>query len=195
MTFFDHRADAFGRLVADDEVAIALVAVGLGRAELRDSVVDDPLADRLARLADAAHPDDVALAHAPDEGATDRVFPMPRRVELVVDDGASPGAIAVDAVSDAGHERDVRAGRPLGDFADRERAVLLLEPLHMREAAVEAERLDRRDPHLRRGLVDRRAFFTRQDAGPLDPVVPSTTVGGTSDEVVRRPETTWRACR
>src|SRR5262249_41788937 len=112
-----------------------------------------------------------AAADSPEECASDGVFALPRRVELVVDDGTGPGAIRVDVVGEARHTRDVRARRPLRDLTDGERSVRSLEPLHVRHSAVEAEGTNGALAHRSRRVVRSAVDFARENARPLNPGV------------------------
>lgn len=66
---------------------------------------------------------------------------------------------------------NVRARRSSGDFADRQGAVFTAEPLHMREARLEPERLYRADPQLTRIVELATDDLARMQHTPLDPRV------------------------
>ena len=86
-------------------------------------------------------------------------------------DGARPRPVHVGVVGVAVREHDVRAGRPRGDLADRERAVVAAEPLHVGHAGLEAERLDRAHAERARVVVVGPVDLARQHDHPLDPRV------------------------
>ena len=75
-------------------------------------------------------------------------------VERFVDHGACPCPVHVGIVRVAVRQHQMGAGRTRRNFADRERAVVTPEPLHVREAGLEAKRRDGADAERSRIMAE-----------------------------------------
>src|SRR5262245_22454592 len=93
--------------IADDHIAVALVAVGLGCAGSGQSGLDDELADELVGALDAGDAHHAPAPRAAQERAADGPPAVVRSVERVVDDGARPRTVHVRVVRERVHAHDV----------------------------------------------------------------------------------------
>src|ERR1044072_945880 len=168
--------DRVGLGVANEDVALALVAARRSLSYLRELNVGHELAQIPACPFQPVDGDD-APAPLPSHEARARGVAALGRVELAVDHHSRPCVQEVYVVRARDERGYLRAGGPRPDLGYGAPPVPAPDPLHVAEALVHAERFERAPGGLAYVVVLRAVYLPREQNAPLYPVVADALQG------------------